>query len=459
MDPEPPRELTRRRVAVARASLIALAIAAGLTWWALERDDESAGSSVGPTVVAAPAAMPVPAAVEAASSAPERVVASADTAATDEIQVCGGSWLKLGADGQPSEESAIAVSARATEEAASAALAAMTASASPRSQAAAHYFRAGRAGMAKFLRSSCDSDESCLRMASTWQSDGEGQRDALARLAQDSDDAQVYAWAYRACKAAPAADRGACQLVNASQWARLDPLNAEPWLELGAEAQSRKDAPAFEDAMFHVASAEHYEAGWGALSAALIDHLPGDDASLIGTLGLISEGIGAEAMNGIALAPVSRYCGASELVDPNRRETCERIANLLVERSTTIIARAIGVGIGKRLGWPGERLDALAQQRDAEAAVQQIHGAEAEANPLACATLRRRVDRWRDTVQVGEIEAVRRDVVASGKPAVQLATEYRRSQVAEKARTAGQAASGPEVASEGRATDATQAIR
>jgi hypothetical protein len=456
MEPEPPRELTGRGVAVALATLVALAIAVGLAWWSPEGDGAPTETSAA-TVATAPVAPTASPVVATTPAAPEPLVAKAGAAAADEIEVCGGNWLKLGADGQPTRESAVAASARSSDEAASAALASMKASASPRAQAAAHYFRAGRAAMVKILRSSCDGDEACIRTASTWQGDGAGQRDALARMAQDSDDPQVYAWAYRSCKAAPVAERGACQLINASQWARLDPLNAEPWLELGAEAQSHKDAAALEDAMFHVASAERHDPGWGALPGSLIDHLPADDSALIGTWGLIVQAVGLEAVAGSAWAPVARYCGARELADPNRGETCERIADLLVEHSSTTDARAIGIGIGKRLGWPAQRLDALDQQRDAEAAVQHKHATEASA--LDCATLRARVDRWRDIAQFGEIEALHRDVIASGKPVAQLAADYRRSLAEATARVARQAASGSSAAFEGRASDAMRASR
>ncbi|MEO8526053.1 MAG: hypothetical protein ABI460_15110 [Caldimonas sp.] len=457
MEPEPSRELTGRGVAVALATFVALSVAVALTWWSPEPEVEPAGPSGAPVVAATPVTSYASPLIATTLDAPEPRAAKTDAAAADEIEVCGGNWLKLGADGQPTPESAAAVSSRLIDEAASTAFASMKASASPRAQAAAHYFRAGRASTAKLLRSSCDGDEACIRTASAWQGDGAGQRDALARMAQDSDDPQVYAWAYRSCRAAPAADRGACQMINAAQWARLDPLNAEPWLALGAEAQSRKDAAAFEDAMFHVASAERHDPGWAALPASLMDHLPADDSALIGTRGLIVQVVGLEAKDGTAWAPVARYCGARELVDSNRGQTCERIATLLVEHSSTTLARSVGVGIGTRLGWPAERLDALALQRDAEAAVQQKRSVEA--NALDCATLRGEVDRWRDIVQFGEVEALRRDVIASGKPVAQLAVDYRRFVAEATAREGRQGAAASSAAFEGRASDALRASR
>ena len=410
------------RVGVGLTSAVVVAF---ILWGVLDATSESARG---------PAQTPVaslPGAVATVTLAPGSGVASLSktiepgtaSAADDEVQVCGGAWVKSGADGRPSEEAMNAMDERATEEAVSTALMAMEASSDPRALAAARYFRAGRAGLEAEFLSKCGGDTVCAARYERSRSQGRPQRDALARLAQDSNDPQVYAWAYRACKGAPDADRGACLLVSAAQWARLDPSNAEAWLAVGDEARTRSDSSAFDDAMFHVASSEHHDSGWAVLSALMMDHVPAGDANLFGVWGMVIQAIGIDSVGATAWQNSARYCGAKEIADPNRRETCERMATMLVERSTTMIARSVGTGIGKRLGWPAERLDALARERHAEMAVQDMHAVQASADPFNCAGLRDQIDGLREVAHLGEIEALHRDVVATGKSVEQLALE------------------------------------
>ncbi len=408
-------------------------------------------------VAVATAALVASSGVASLSNAIEPGTASA---ADDEVQVCGGAWVKSGADGRPSEEAMNAMDDRATEEAVSAALVAMEASSDPRALAAARYFRAVRAGLAAEFLSKCDGNAVCVARDERSRSQGRAQRDALARLAQDSNDPQVYAWAYRACKNAPEADHGACLMVSAAQWARLDPSNAEPWLALGDEARTRGDSSAFDEAMFHVASSERHDPGFGALSAVMTEYVPAGDANLLGTWGMLIQAIGIDSVDGIAWQNSSRYCGAEEIADPNRRETCERMARMLVDRSTTLIARSIGTGIGKRLGWPAERLEALARQREAETSVQRVHAVQASADPFNCSGLRDQIDRLREVARVGEIEALYRDVVATGEPVEQLAVEARRKYAEQKDKLERErAAASAAVASAGAASEVASPIR
>ena len=121
---------------------------------------------------------------------------------------------------------------RATDEVASMALATMSSSGSPLAQAAARYLRAGRADVAATMGANCDSP-ACTAVWESWRRDGQGQREALAQLAQTSDDPQVYAWAYRACQGASSQAPGSCLAVTAARWAQLDPGTPNPgWRSL-----------------------------------------------------------------------------------------------------------------------------------------------------------------------------------------------------------------------------------
>ena len=221
MESTPARRWLRTVPARVGVGLASAAIVAFTLWAVLDNAPESTPGTAQTPVASTPVAVAT-ARLAASSNAAifsKTIEPGAGSTADDEVQVCGGAWVKSGADGRPSEEAMSAMDERATEDAVSTALAAMEAGTDPHALAAARYFRAVRAGLAAEFLSKCDGDAACVARNEQSRSQGRAQRDALARLAQDSNDPQVYAWAYRACKAAPDADRGACLLVSAAQWA------------------------------------------------------------------------------------------------------------------------------------------------------------------------------------------------------------------------------------------------
>ncbi|HWK83055.1 MAG TPA: hypothetical protein VNS61_04905 [Caldimonas sp.] len=375
--------------------LAAFAIAAGVTWFALNDSVETVRVAM-PLSSSPPVAIDAPASSAAPASTPEVAVVDEASHADDEVQMCGGEWVKTGADGEVIKEEAEAFERRALEATKRPALEAMEASGDERVQAAAHFF----------------------------QSNVEGHREALVRFAQATTDPQVYAWAVQACRRADALAQGSCQLVSAEQWARLDPTNAIPWLTLAREAEQHHEATALDDAMFHVASAERVDAGWGQLPSAVIEHVPSGEAHLVGALALAIEAIGIDAAGTVDYQAAFKYCNAAGLADANRRETCERVAELFVHRSTTLLEDGLGTGLGKRLGWPSERLESLRREHEAlfEAVVHEtmrIDGTQ------GCADLRRELERIRNVARYGEIGTARLALEASGKTFEQVAVDYR----------------------------------
>jgi hypothetical protein len=433
------------RTAVA-ASLLAVGLATAAAWWlAADEPDEPAAA-----VDAAPPATPFPtsfADVEKPSEPDARAVPVA-VGADDEIQLCGGHWVKAAADGKPSDAALAAVVGAAFDEVSETVLAVMAASPSPRVQAAAHYFQAVDVA----------SPSSSAR-------DRSGQagvhREALARLAQVTDDAQTYAWAYRSCNAGGTGTRGACMQVTAAQWARMDPENAEPWLALAEEARRRKDDAALDDAMFHVAAAERHQPGRGMLAATVAEYAPQDERSLLGTNAAIVHALGIEAADAtVAWKETAEYCGAPAIADANRRETCERVATLLSDRSTMVLARAVGIGMGKRLGWDDDRLNALKEQQDAGSMAMRLMDSDAvHADPATCTAMRRNLERLRVMAEFGEIEMLRRDIAASGRSVAELAAGSRRQDEANLRRLAAEQAASSASAAAPAASVATLAQR
>jgi len=228
--------------------------------------------------------------------------------------------------------------------------------------------------------------------------------------------------------------------INAAQWARMDPDNAEPWIEVADEARRRKDEAALDDAMYHVAAAARHQPGWLVLAAIVADHAPQDERSMIGADRAVEQAAGIDS-HVASWQGVFDYCSVKAAADPNRRETCERVAALLVERSTTSVVRSMGVGLGRRLGWSGERLNALADQRDAESMAARLRsGDPAQDDLVSCSAMRIHFDRIRAVAEFGEIETSRRDVEASGQSIAKLAAESRRLQEADVRRFAAEEA-------------------
>ena len=387
-------------------------VAAGIFWLAAaEERPAQAATGVDPVTVE----IRGPTSFAEVETAPEpEAPALASSGADDEIQLCGGHWVQAGPDGKPAEAALQAIVAKSLDQVFGVAVGLMAASPSPRVQAAAHYYQAGRIAVA----ASAPLDA---------VAEGAMHRDALARLAQTSDDAQVYAWAYRACRGAAEGAPGACMQVTAAQWTRVDPDNAESWFAVAEEARRRKDDAALDDAMFHVAAAERHHPGRAALAATVAEYTPQDERSLIGTSMAIAQAIGIEAGASADWQGVLEYCSFKATAEANRRETCDRVATVLADRSTSAAARNLGIAVGRRLGWSAERLEVLTEQRDAESTATRLGALDpGQVDPLACAALRSTIERVRAHAEFGEVEMLRRDVASTGQSIGRLAAEARR---------------------------------
>ena len=297
------------------------------------------------------------------------------------------------------------------------------------------YLRIGRADFSASTSAGCNTAE-CQRDRDALRAEAEGDRDALARLAQDASDPQIYAWAYRGCQSATGSSQGACSFINVGQWTYLDPLLADAWMAAAAEARLRKDGAGVEDAMFHVAHAERVDLGFAALAAEILNHVPTDDETLPGLSGLLAQASGIEVSRVRGLVSTLEHCGEKELVDSNRRETCERIAAVMIDRSMTSPARHTGGELGKRLGWPAERLDVLQRELDAGQAAVERQSERAAKEPQSCGAFRFEVERAHDIVRWGELEANRRVVAATGRTPAELAAQTRRRRAESEAKAA-----------------------
>lgn len=331
----------------------------------------------------APAASPAAPRIAGPASAPPRTAVAAVTA-TRELEACGGKRLRLAADKPPDIGLLDQVDARELRLRTAAAM---------------------RLG-----------SETARAAAPFVEAPGAASLEALAGAAATGHDARAYAVAFRACAAGrPPARGGACALLSADQWSRLDPDNAVPWLFVAAQAQQRGDAAGVSEAMHRVAKARRSDDGAGVLPSLLLQHAPRDDASLLPALRVLLET--NELQSGWALpshGAAQSFCSETGVRDPARRQTCGDIAEVLVQRSTTLLDQTNGAAIGRRIGWGDDKLQALRTERDA-IAEQAGRALAVEGEAFSCAWARRGLAHLRGVAEQGELEAGRAALRQSGR--------------------------------------------
>lgn len=248
--------------------------------------------------------------------------------------------------------------------------------------------------------------------------------DRLAQLAASSRDPFVYRLAAEACRIhlPSLVPDGACQLVSAEQWVRIDPSNATPWLHLAELARARQDPFGEAEAIYRASIATSSNEHWGALPRLVSQTITSDTQQLSKTIA-INDAWGVQ-MSFAPLASPTRHCSADAVRDSNRRQTCEALATLLVDKGRTSLDAKIAHALGEHVGWPKERLQALQdeQQMLAEAAWRHISGD----GMLSCEGVQRMAQWARTSEQLGELGAARDLVRRSGRTLDEATREYAR---------------------------------
>jgi hypothetical protein len=290
--------------------------------------------------------------------------------------------------------------------------------------------------------------------------------DELARLAAASRDPIVYRLAMEGCHS-PSSGRlpaPACQMLNAEQWTRLDPDNAIPWMTFAAVARERGDAAAEAEAMYRASIAGTSNAHWGALPRIVAQALPSDLPTLGKTIA-ISD---AWEMQGVVALPLlagareaSQFCSSDTLRDSNRRQTCERLADVLADKGKTSVDVNIGWSLRERLGWPKDKVQAM---RDEQQALLDASGQHlSQAGELSCEGVQRMTQWAQLTDQLGELGAAREVFRRSGGNLAQATREWQQRREAARlpvSETTHTATNGPMPSSTTTATTAsTAAVR
>lgn len=389
-------------------------------------------SASGPPAAAPPASVRLRLATDA--PAPEVAPCSEAMGPTpahdpDEVQICGGAWVRLQADGMP--DPADLTRAAGLPEARQQTIAALRAHPDPLSRASGLWLEmvgsSDRKAALLTAATGCDTGECQLAQQLARQADPEvaALRDSVVRMALSGNDPRVYALALHVCAGA-LRQVGACQLLSVAQWARLDPDNAAPWFAMLAAAKAANDPAAQDEALHHIATAKRSDQGHFAIPAAALAATPAGEDSTVAVWLLAAEALGLQAAVALpSYQPIVTFCKGPALLDANRRQTCSAIAETMVERSDTLIERMIGTVIGRQLGWPAERVDQLSGETTD---YMTTAFAATEPTNASCAPFRRDLDRIRRQAVIGETGALRESVAASGKTPAAFIRQERASQ-------------------------------
>jgi hypothetical protein len=240
----------------------------------------------------------------------------------------------------------------------------------------------------------------------------EESRDELVQLAAGAGDPALYALAVGQCgkSSADADAAGACQRISLSEWARLDPDNAEPWIATAQAARARNDTQAEAVAFARAADTHKIENESASLLSFGLAELP-QGITPAEKMSLSIELIGFEAgWAGPELSEIGRYCSVEAVRRDETHKECDAVAELLVNHGGTILNLGLGVRIGERVGWPSERVKEILREREAlfRLIPDERHG-------WSCDTVYRTNEFIDKRTQLGELGALRdiRDARAS----------------------------------------------
>ena len=197
---------------------------------------------------------------------------------------------------------------------------------------------------------------------------GSDQREALAMAAQHTRDPVIYAFARQACSR-PGAQPAACGLLSAHRMAALDPQNVVPWLWVAEEANRLGDAHGVSEAVYRASLAKESRLREYAFTALAMSAIPADWPPWEAVFASAHVLQVHAALRLPSYVPMVQHCSAENTQDANVRQTCDRLAQVLIERGDTLVDHGIGRRIGERAGWTADRVQLLHARHAAYAKV------------------------------------------------------------------------------------------
>ncbi len=241
----------------------------------------------------------------------------------------------------------------------------------------------------------------------------------LVKLAAATRDASVYGIAQSACARIAddpgadadiaAANKAWCELLNPAQRAALEPDNTIAWLQLAADADTRRDNVAVDEALRRAAAASSVVHHTMAAVEQVDRHGVATAATASNSALWIHRALGDAGLHA-AVIPVA-LCG--DRATASRREHCVQVSERLLNKPQSVADLALGLALGKQVGLD-ESL--LTQRRQEMEAVQAADEARTERwngkDRYACAVMLQQRDWLRKTGSQGEWRTARDAAVA-----------------------------------------------
>ncbi len=274
-----------------------------------------------------------------------------------------------------------------------------------------------RAARARLLGTLASSDDAFGRATSLWlgmvdlSTTALEYREQLAQQATTTQDARVYALAFKSCERSREA--GSCALLNARRWAQVDVDNGEPWMYLHDEASARKDRQAAEDALFHLGIAPRIESRFFDVPGLLARRRADGDMGLLAANGLAVRAMGMSSAWSVPIRSILEACSDEAVVDSVRRQRCDAVATALVDRSDSMLYASMGARIGQRVGWPAARSDAVAVLSSANA--ESMPTQASDPSQWTCGEMAQVFDRIKRQAVVGEPGYAREWIQSGGR--------------------------------------------
>jgi hypothetical protein len=227
----------------------------------------------------------------------------------------------------------------------------------------------------------------------------------LVELATRTHDPTAYAIAVGICKTGFAEDvEPACRRLSLSDWTKLDPDNALPWVASAASARNNGDSWAESVAFARAAQAhkvdDYSQSSLSAASAAF----PADTPPMERLAGEIRFfGVDAARFRP-DIREISQYCSTAAIQQSQIHDQCDAMAELLVEHGGTLLNFGVGRSIGKRVGWPAARLEQMKQELDT---LREFLFSNERKSVLSCEYMAWHEDFLKRRTQVGELAALR----------------------------------------------------
>jgi hypothetical protein len=257
------------------------------------------------------------------------------------------------------------------------------------------------------------------------QKDLEAARGELVQLAKGTKDPAVYALAYTKCiKGVDAfASPGACPQLSLDEWTHVDSDNAVPWLQLAAQARREGDGAAEAAAFDHASQAHRYEDySWSIFSFA--QPAMQSDITAADRWYLTTEVIGVEAAMPMPYQPLFQYCSRDAMSDAAVRRQCDALAEMMVNKATTLLEFSVGKSLGVRVGWPPELVENLTQQLQASMQVMAQMTPTDPGQQWNCDSVARGNAYMSEWDQLGERGLARQAIERSGETVAELSRKY-----------------------------------